>query len=170
MTKIAIAGYRELETETTALVDDAIREELSHTVHGSHHDVVGISWLAPGVQQLFARAVADLGGELEVIVPSERYRDQLPTDCRAEYDALLLRARAIHRLPSTESAETAELEAGHFMLVLADQLFAIWDGTHLDGHEFTADLVTTAQERGIPVSVIWPHGARRTLSSGHARQ
>lgn len=161
MTKIAIAGHRYLTPESTTLVDDAIRDALSGMVHGSHHDVVGVTCLAPGTQQLFARAVADFGGELDVVIPTEGYRDHLPEDCRAEYDALLARARAVHRLPAADSDETAYREAGYFMLVLADRLVAVWDGTDRGGHDATADLVFTARERGMPITVLWPPGARR---------
>src|SRR5256885_5915852 len=103
MTKIAVAGHLHLGPTTATLVDNLIRDELSRSVRGSHRDVVGITCLAPGADQLFARAVADLGGELEVIVPTGTYRDHLPGADRPEYDALLARARAVHRLPAAES-------------------------------------------------------------------
>ncbi|GAB3762805.1 hypothetical protein [Microlunatus parietis] len=74
--RIAITGHRGLSPETSRLVDQAIRAELDQ-VAADH--LVGISGLADGADQLFARAVLDAGGQLQVIVPAKRYREGLPT-------------------------------------------------------------------------------------------
>ena len=50
-----------------------------------------------GADQLFAQAVLDAGGQLEVIIPAARYRDGLPEAAHAAYDALL--SRGIQRAP-----------------------------------------------------------------------
>jgi hypothetical protein len=85
------AGHRGLPPETERLVDQAIREQLA-TYPG--REVVGVSNLADGADQIFARAVLDAGGKLEVIVPAARYRDGLPESAHAAYDALLSRPAA----------------------------------------------------------------------------
>lgn len=162
MTKIALAGHQDLTQAAVELVDEAIRDELPRMVHGSHRDIVGITCLAPGAQQLLARAVADLGGELEVVLPTANYVEQLPEEARAEYQSLLARSRRLHSLPAAESDEAAYREAGYFMLVLADRLLAVWDGTNPHGTDATAALVFAARDRGLPVTVIWPTGARRS--------
>jgi hypothetical protein len=66
MTRIAISGHRGLPTGTTALIGQAIRAAIS----GLLPDVTGISCLADGADQVFARAITDLGGILEVIIPA----------------------------------------------------------------------------------------------------
>jgi hypothetical protein len=38
-------------------------------------DITGITCLADGADQIFARAAADAGGKLEAIIPGARYRD-----------------------------------------------------------------------------------------------
>lgn len=57
MPRIAISGHRGLNAHTTNLIDQAIRESLSKHP-GS---VTGMSCLADGADQIFARAVIDLG-------------------------------------------------------------------------------------------------------------
>lgn len=161
MHKIALAGHRELAPETVPLVDYAVRDELSRTVHGSHRAVVGVTCLASGAEQLLARAIADLGGELEVVIPAASFLDHLPTADRPEYQALLARSRKLHHLPAAESDEGVCRAAGYFMLVLADRLLAVWDGTDPRGTDTTAGVVAAARARGLPVTVIWPDGARR---------
>jgi hypothetical protein len=157
MTRIAITGHRGLPNDVEALVDRALRAELSpHT--GS---LVGISCLADGADQLFARALLDLGGELEVVVPAARYRDGLPAEARESYDALLSRARRVRRLDHYESTAQSHMDASVEMLKDADLLIAVWDGLPARGLGGTADVVAYARDHGIPVSVIWPEGARR---------
>jgi hypothetical protein len=155
---IAITGHRGLPAETERLVDRAIRDQLAAYAGG---DLAGVSNLADGADQLFAQAVLDAGGQLEVIVPAARYRDGLPEPAHAAYDALLSRASSVHRLDRTESDEEAHMEASSAMLDRAERLFAVWDGKPARGYGGTADVVAEARNRGIPVTVIWPDGASR---------
>ena len=78
--RIAITGHRGLPAATERLVDTAIREQLEAYADS---DLVGISNLANGADQLFAQAVLDAGGQLEVIVPAAQYRDGLPESAHA---------------------------------------------------------------------------------------
>jgi hypothetical protein len=159
---IAITGHRELPADTERLVDQAIREQLA-LYAGS--GLVGISNLADGADQLFAQAVLDAGGQLEVIVPAARYRAELPESAHGTYDALLSKASRIDHLDHTESTEQAHMEASRAMLARADRLFAVWDGKPARGYGGTADVVAEARQRAIPVTVIWPQGARRSQAA-----
>jgi len=156
--RIAITGHRGLPAETERLVDRAIREQLAAY---AGREVVGVSNLADGADQLFAQAVVDAGGQLDVIVPAARYRDGLPESAHAAYDALLSRASSVHRLDRIESDEEAHMQASRAMLDRAERLFAVWDGKPARGYGGTADVVAEARNRGIPVTVIWPEGASR---------
>jgi hypothetical protein len=156
--RIAVTGHRGLPAATERLVDQAIRQQLA-TYPGS--DLVGISNLADGADQLFAQAILDAGGQLEVIVPAVRYRDGLPGSAHAAYDALLARASHVHRLSRVESTEHAHMEASSVMLARADHLFAVWDSKPARGYGGTADVVAEARRRGLPVTIIWPEGASR---------
>jgi hypothetical protein len=155
--RIAITGHRELPAETERLIDRAVREQLA-AYEGN--EVVGITNLADGADQLFAQAVLDAGGQLEVIIPAARYKDGLPEPAHATYDALLLQASSVHRLDRIESTQEAHMEASNAMLDRADRQFAVWDGKPARGYG-TADVVAEARHRGIPVTVIWPEGASR---------
>jgi hypothetical protein len=156
--RIAVTGHRGLPPDTERLVDQAIRQQLAAY---TGRDLVGVSNLADGADQLFVQAVLDAGGQLEVIVPAVRYRDGLPESAHATYDALLSRASSVQRLDRIESDEQAHMEASRAMLDRADRLFAVWDGRPARGYGGTADVVAEARKRGIPVTVIWPEGASR---------
>lgn len=155
--RIAISGHRGLPSSTTDLVDEAIRAALAEHMP----DVTGLSCLADGADQIFARAVTDLGGKLEVVIPAARYRAGLPAEAHPEYDRLFAQSAAIHRMPFTESTSQAHMEASKAMIDQADELYAVWDGKPARGFGGTADVVAYARGQGTPVRVIWPHGAQR---------
>ncbi|TMM41348.1 MAG: hypothetical protein E6F99_02660 [Actinobacteria bacterium] len=159
MTRIAISGHRGFSAEVEALVDKAVRAELLR--HATNNDLVGLSCLADGADQIFALAVLDVGGKLEVFVPATRYRDALPGSAHRRYDELLSRAIAVHRLDYVESTAESHMAASIEMLDSADLLFAVWDGLPARSFGGTADVVKHAKEIGVPVTVIWPHGAMR---------
>ncbi|WP_331459474.1 hypothetical protein [Nonomuraea sp. SBT364] len=143
--------------ETAVLIDGAVREALAEYGPG----VAGLSCLADGADQIFARAVLDLGGVLEAVIPAKEYRDGLPGECHAAYDELLGQAFRAHRLDFVESTAESHMTASARMLDDVDVLFAVWDGQPARGFGGTADVVTEARRREVPVRVIWPDGARR---------
>jgi|SRR5450755_1135646 hypothetical protein len=157
MHRIAISGHRSLPSPTTSLIDKAIRAALAE--HAP--DLTGISCLADGADQIFARAVTDLGGKLEVIIPATEYRSGLPAEAHPEYDELLGLAIDARHLPFTESTAESHMTASKLMIDTADELYAVWDGQSARAYGGTADVVTYAREHGTPVHVIWPDGAQR---------
>jgi hypothetical protein len=159
MSRIAISGHRGLPAGTERLVRDALIRML--TAYPSE-GLVGVSCLADGADSLFADAVLDRGGRLEGVVPAAEYREGLPDVHHLAYDRLLAAAGAVHRLDFRQSTAEAHMAASERMLDLADELFAVWDGLPARGYGGTADVVASARKRGMPVSVIWPPGARRT--------
>ena len=123
--------------------------------------MTGISCLADGADQIFARAVTDLGGTLEVVIPAAEYRAGLPAEARPEYDRLLAQAAAICRLLFTKSTSESHMQASKVMIDQADELYAVWDGQPARGYGGTADVVAYARDHDTPVRVIWPDGAQR---------
>lgn len=156
--RVAVTGHRGLSAPTEQLVEAAIRARLADL---GHDELVGLSCLADGADQLFARAVLDAGGELEVVIPAKLYREGLPRESWPAYDALLARATTTHALDHVESDERAHMDASRLMLDHADRLLAVWDGQPARGYGGTADVVQLARDRGIEVDVIWPDGAQR---------
>lgn len=129
--------------------------------HTAQAALIGISCLADGADQIFARAVIAAGGGLHVIVAAEEYRDGLPAEAYASYDELVAQAADVRRLPYVESTSDAHMAASKMMLDDADTLFAVWDGQPARGYGGTADIVSTAQDLNVPVHIIWPAGAHR---------
>jgi hypothetical protein len=159
MTRLAVTGHRGLSEKTAALVDAALRSEISKRAEAGA--LVGLSCIADGADTLFARAILDRGGTLHVIVPAREYRDGLPQDHHAIYDALIAEAAQITRLDHVESDPEAHMDASLRMLARADELLAVWDGLPARGYGGTADVVYAARDQRTPVTVVWPAGATR---------
>ena len=157
MYRIAISGHRGLPAPTVRLVDQALRAALVERAP----DVTGLSCPADRADQIFARAVTDLGGTLVAYIPAARYRAGLPAQSHHEYDDLLAQAAAVRRLPFTESTAESHMAASRLMVDEADELFAVWDGKPARSYGGTADVVAYAREHGTPVRVIWPDGPQR---------
>lgn len=123
--------------------------------------MVGVSCLADGADQLFAHIVVDLGHTLEVVVPAKQYRDGLSPAAQPTYDRLIAKAIHVDQLHYVESTEEAHMAGGKAIVDRSDLLLAVWDGKPARGYGGTADVVTYAKSRGVPVLVIWPEGASR---------
>jgi hypothetical protein len=157
--RIGITGHTNLSTRTAYLVAEHIRDALADH---SAVELVGLTCLARGADQVFARVVLDLGGTVGVVLPAADYRDRQVTDDNlAEFDDLLGKAAAVHTMPFPESGPEAYMAAGEHMLDNVDALLAVWDGGPSGGYGGTADVVAVARERALPVTVIWPDGAER---------
>lgn len=157
--RIGIAGHSSLSDNTVPLVADALRAALAAYPAA---ELVGVTFLAKGADQIFARVVLDLAGSVEVVLPAADYRARkVQPDNAAQFDELLARAAAVHTMPAPESNREAYLAACEHLLAQVDHLVAVWDGTPTDGAGGTGEVVHAARERGLPVTVVWPDGAAR---------
>lgn len=124
--------------------------------------LTGVSCLARGADSVFARVLIELGGELEVILPSSDYRRvQVSPDHAPLFDSLIESAASVRVMPWPTAGPQAYVAANNAMLDKVDSLVAVWDGkTGAEGG--TGHVVEEARTRQIPVTVIWPKGSRRT--------
>jgi hypothetical protein len=158
VTRIAVSGHRGFTSEVAELITKAVRAELE-PYRGA--DLVGLSCLADGADQIFAGVVLDAGGQLEAFVPATKYRAGLPDEAKPSYDDLFSRASVVHQLDHEESTSQSHMDASTEMVRSADRLFAVWDGEPARAYGGTADVVDYARELGKPVTVVWPEGAYR---------
>jgi hypothetical protein len=157
--RYGITGHMDLTPHTVALVDREIREALSAV---PPVELIGVSCLAAGADSLFARAVLDLGGALHVVLPSEDYQARkVKPGHRPEFDRLVRRALRVRTMPYETAGREAYEAANDAVLTSIDRLIAVWDGGSPADRGGTAAVVQEAGRRGIPVEVVWPHGARR---------
>ena len=158
MTRIGITGHANLAPDTVAAVTAVLERVLSD----AGEPLVGVTCLARGADQLFARVVLELGGQIEVIVPAADYRARkVGRDNAAEFDELISRSVHVRVMPNEQSDRTAYMAASEAMLSSVDEMIAVWDGQRAGAAGGTGDVVQAARERGLPITIVWPHGARR---------
>ncbi|MGI9001142.1 MAG: hypothetical protein ACR2GH_05700 [Pseudonocardia sp.] len=157
--RIGITGHSNLAPDAVPVVADALRHVLAE------HDepVVGVTCLARGADQVFARVVLDTGGTVEVVLPATDYRERkVKPDNREDFEMLIAQAAQVRVLPFETSNREAYAAANAAVLADVDALVAVWDGAPPDGRGGTGDTVQAARERGLPVTVVWPAGSHRT--------
>jgi hypothetical protein len=144
MTVVGVTGHSNITTGTAELVRVGLQEILLRHAGNGDGILTGISCLARGPDQIFARLVLELGGRVEAVIPASDY-DQIPDlAAGARYHELLRAADVVHSMPFTVSGPEA-----------------VWDGGLPDGRGGTADAVEFARSIGREIEVIWPMGAAR---------
>ena len=107
--------------------------------------------LAVGADTLFAEAVLEAGGALEVVVPFEGYEEKFAAGRdREEYRRLLDRAARVEVLGRADSDEEAYYAAGRRVADLSDLLFLVWDGRPAAGLGGTGDIASYARRARKP--------------------
>lgn len=157
MRRIGVTGHQGLGSDTAALVSDALRAELEQ-----RGPVRGITSLAEGADQIFAREIIRQGGTLIAVIPSADYETTFDTpEAIGQYYELKESAKEVIELDFDAPGEQAYWAAGKRVVELSDELFAVWDGEPSGGLGGTADVVGHARRHDVPVSVIWPAGSSR---------
>jgi len=152
MTCIGITGHQRLDhSDAWPWVAGAMADELATL----KPPLVGITSLAVGADQLFARLVLERGGELRAVLPfADIERSFSIEDVRAYRD---LASRAtIEALATRGTDEDAYLAAGRRIVDLSDIVLAVWNGRPARGRGGTADIVAYAIDRGVPLIHIDP--------------
>jgi hypothetical protein len=156
--RVGITGHMNLTPESVLLVAAELRKVLAE----QEQPLVGVTCLARGADQVFARVILELGGQLHVVLPSADYRERkVKPDNREEFDTLVGQAANVRVLPFETPNRDAYAAANEAVLADIDTLVAVWDGAPPDGKGGTGDTVETARGRGVPVTIVWPHGAAR---------
>jgi hypothetical protein len=158
MRRIGVTGHQNLP----AAFLPQIRKEIERIIDCAPGKITGVTSLAAGTDQLFARAVLDRGGRLHAVIPCAGYESAF-TDQRAvaTFNELLAASSEVETLPHDQPSEQAFLEAGHRVVELADLLIAVWDGRKAKGLGGTADVVQYARDRSREIAIVWPQGATR---------
>lgn len=156
--RIGITGHRGLSPEVEQRARLALAEAIAAYEPAG---LVGVSCIADGPDAWFAQAVLDHGGLIEVVLPAEQYRDDLPDWHHPSYDALLRQASAVLRTGLDRSDSQAHMAGSELLVDHVETLLAVWDGQPARGYGGTADVVAYAEGKGVPVRVLWPEGATR---------
>jgi hypothetical protein len=158
--RIAVTGHMDISTDSAPLIREQIDLALARI--GENGDIVGVSCIARGADSIFAEAVLERGGSLEVVLPATNYRVAKVKEAdRPRFDRLVSSAALVNVMPFAEANRAAYEAANSALLHDADLLIAVWDG-NVSKPGGTGTVVAEARAARVPVDVIWPRGARRT--------
>lgn len=156
---VGVTGHSGLSDASIEPIHLAIHDALRPYADGN---LTGITCLARGADQVFARAVLDLGEKIEVVIPAADYADRIPDpDSRARFDKFIADASAVHQMPYATSGPEAYLAASKDVIQRCELLLAVWDGGPADGRGGTADAVDYARAQQRNMVVVWPAIAHR---------
>lgn len=151
--RLGISGHQDISAEVVGYV----KPILIRLINGLRSDLIGVSSLAAGADQLFATIILEHGGLLHVVIPCQDYETtfsaQSDVDC---FKLLLHKAHKVETLDYARPSEEAFLNAGRAVVDNSDLLIAVWDGEPAKGKGGTADVVHYARSRGIEVEIVWP--------------
>jgi hypothetical protein len=156
--RIGMTGHQEIPRQALEYVTRGINRALDDV----KDDLVGVSSLAAGADQLFAAGVVERGGRLEIVLPCKGYEKTFShSEDLRNFHSLLGRAASIETLNFEDPSEDAYLAAGHRVVELSEMLLAVWDGQRARGKGGTADIVDYARSRGVRIEIVWPAGTVR---------
>ena len=168
---VGVTGHRKeaLPAEACVSLEQRVRSALSLLVEGAAAvraqeaafyadtppELLFISPLADGADQIAARVAVDLGFKLHVVLPfpAVSYRRELADDeSRKMFDELLAKASCVLELPGEhEQPIDAYVMTGRSTIAHCDLLLAIWDGLPPRGRGGTGEVVELAVVNGTPV-------------------
>ena len=156
--RIGLTGHQDIPPQALEYVTRGINRLLDNL----KGDLVAVSSLAAGADQLFASIVLERGGSLQLIIPCRRYEKTFPhPEDLTNFRTLLERAVSVETLSFDEPSEEAYLAAGCRVVDLSDVLLAIWDGQPARGKGGTGDIVEYARSRATRLEIVWPKGITR---------
>lgn len=156
MTAIGLTGHQTMPAAAFVFAEHELCRLLA-----DQPDLLGVSSLAAGSDQLFARLVLQAGGALHAVIPSQGYERTFGPEDVARYRELSAAATKTTVLDFDEPGESAYHAAGLYVVEHCDLLAAVWDGQPARGLGGTGDIVRHARDVGRPVTIIWPEGVRR---------
>jgi hypothetical protein len=125
LVRVGVTGHMNLTPESVPLVAADLRRVLSE----HEGPLVGVSCLARGADQVFARVVLELGGRLDVVIPAADYSERkVKPDNREEFEQLIGQATNVRVLPFETSNREAYVAANEAVFTSVDTLVAVWEG------------------------------------------
>ncbi len=147
--RVGVTGHQ----HRPGIVWSEVGARISAVLASLPRPLVGLSCLAGGSDQVFARAVLEHGGSLEAVIPIRDYRDTMELEDAESFDGLIA-AAAVFELDLACPREAAFFAAGRWIVDRCDVMIAVWDGKPAAGTGGTADVVAYAREVGRTLVVL----------------
>ena len=141
--RIGVTGHQILDGNSARWVRSEIQNELNND-----GNLEGISCLASGADQIFAKIVLHLGGVLTAVLPFKEYEETFADpQSLEEFTRLLASATEVEVLARNGSDEKCYFAAGCRVVDRSEMIVAVWDGKPAKGFGGTADIVIYARQQ-----------------------
>lgn len=144
---VGVTGHQELPD---ARMWDWVGSAIDHEIARLPKPLTGVTCLAVGADQVFARSVLKNGGCLLHVKPFSDYERTFEPKALREY-LELSKGAVVDVLSVCGSDEDAFFAAGKRVVDRSECLFAIWDGEPARGKGGTADIVAYATKKRVPI-------------------
>lgn len=156
--KIGITGHQQLaDIDVWIWVEKVISRELN-TIQPP---LIGITSLAIGADQLFAKLVLRHGGSIHAVIPFAGVERTFSNEDIHSYRELLKLA-SVEVLTTPGTDEDAFLAAGKRVVELSERMIAVWDGKPAKGKGGAGDIVVYTTALGVPLIHVDP--IKRTVT------
>ena len=156
--KIGFTGHQKLDDNRGwHWVTEVVRKQFEGI-----HPFTGVTSLAIGADQLFAKLVTEEGGQIFAIIPFDDYERTFDEQGLKTYRKLLGKAVSIEILEGKACDEDSYLAAGKRIVDLSDMIIAVWNGLPAKGKGGTADIVDFALQKQKPLVHINPQNCTVT--------
>jgi uncharacterized phage-like protein YoqJ len=140
--RMGITGHQKLNEPANW---EWVKQEIDRFLSSLSPPLICVTSLAIGADQLFANAVLQHGGALEVVLPFPEYESTFTeSHDKQEYARLLKHALKIEMLEKRGSDEDAYFASGKRMVDRSELIIAVWDGKPAAGRGGTGDVVSYA--------------------------
>jgi hypothetical protein len=154
-----VTGHRDVKVGDRTFVQDALTRLVESLPIDS-----GLTSLAKGTDQLFARILRARRIPYTAVIPSSGYEDSFAPCELYIYRELLSAATGVVRMSHRAPSERAFMDAGKYIVEHCEALIAVWDGLPARGLGGTADVVHLAQKRHRRLLIINP--STRCIDNG----
>jgi len=152
MNVVGFSGHQDLGGRSIA---KWVAEQLGRAL--LNNDVrLGITSLAVGADQLFARKLIELNIPYRAVIPCQEYQKTFARKDLVKFRRLIAGAESRITLPFVEPSEEAFYQAGKRIVDEATLLISVWNGLPARGLGGTADIVSYALGKNRPVIQINP--------------
>ncbi len=150
--RVGCTGHQKLDgAQDWKWVEDLMWQQI-----GSIDAPIGVTSLAVGADQLFAKLIINQGGPIYAVIPFADYERTFEGQNLLTYQNLFEEAETVEILEGEKTDEESYLVAGKRVVELSDLLIAVWNGLPAKGKGGTADIVAHAMKHSRPLIHINP--------------
>ncbi|WP_157976305.1 hypothetical protein [Lewinella sp. IMCC34191] len=144
--KIGITGHQNLIDNSTSTW---VYKSIANFIEEIGDEVMGLSSIAIGADQIFCQVLIDMSLPYHVIIPCQNYRELF--EDKANYDKYINSSDKRIVLDYAEDSQQAFFDAGKVIVNSCDLVVAVWNGKSAKGLGGTGDVVNYARSINRPV-------------------